>query len=125
MVVIKEGDFMRKTFLLLFTLLLIGSLVRCGNIDYSTKYPINKEMQSWLNHPISDVIDAWGQPTQIVPSSEGTVYSWTEDVASRVFNEKKFWVNKSGIIFKWYISGPGTLAPGAGGYNPYFSKMRR
>ena len=41
----------------------------------------------------------------------GTVYVWTQDVPYdyTVFNEKKFWVNESGIIFKWDIVGPGTL----------------
>jgi hypothetical protein len=105
---------MRKSCWFLLTLFLIGSLLGCGTIDYSKRYPIYKEMESWVNHPISEVIASWGEPTQIVPSDEGSVYAWREILpyapwGYTVFNEKKFWVNESGIIFRWDILGPGTL----------------
>ena len=75
-------------------------------------------MQSWVNHPISELIASWGRPSQIVPSNEGSIYIWTEDRDDELFNEKKFWVNESGIIFKWDLLGqgafiPDTLPPGA------------
>jgi hypothetical protein len=105
---------MRKTCWFLFTLFLIGSLLGCRTIDYSNRYPIYKEMESWVNHPISEVIASWGEPTQIVPSNGGSVYVWRQNAPYPTyrysgFSEKKFWVNESGIIFKWDISGPGTL----------------
>ena len=104
---------MRRTCWLLFVFFLIGSLLGCGNIDYSNRYPIYKEMESWVNHPVSELIASWGPPKRIVPSNEGSVYIWTEETPYEVFNEKRFWVNGSGIIFKWDILGPGTFAPGA------------
>ncbi len=109
---------MRKTCWGLFTFLLVGSLLGCKTVDYSSRYPIYKEMESWVNRPVSELIDSWGPPDRIVPSDEGTIYTWSQDFASEVFNEKRFWVNESGIVFKWDILGPGTLGPGAGGYNP-------
>ena len=99
---------MRKTCWFLFTLFLIGFLLGCGTIDYSDRYPKNKEMQSWVNHPISELIASWGQPSQIVPSNEGSIYIWHQftDPKNDPFNETKFWVNESGIIFKWDRLGP-------------------
>ena len=104
---------MRKTSWFLLTLFLIWPLLGCEYMDCSGRYPICREMQSWVDHPISELIASWGEPAQIVPSNEGSVYIWIEDTRNRVFNEKKFWVNEAGIIFQWDISGPGTFAPGA------------
>ncbi len=99
---------MRKTCWFLFTLFLIGSLLGCGNMNYSDRYPINREMQSWVNHPISELIASWGQPTQMVPSNEGSIYIWSEFTEDEPFSEKKFWVNESGTIFKWDRLGAGS-----------------
>ncbi len=106
---------MRKTCWVLLTLFMIGSLPGCGTLDYSSRYPVYKEMESWVNRPVSELIASWGEPSQILPSREGSVYVWAKDVpyGYSVFNEKKFWVNETGIIFQWDISGPGTFAPGA------------
>ena len=102
---------MRKSCWFLFTLFLIGSLLGCGTLDYSNRFPIEKEMELWVNHPISEVIASWGKPTEIFPSDRVTVYVWREILPNipwgkTVFNEKKFWVNQSGIIFKWDQVGP-------------------
>ena len=104
---------MRKSCWFLFTLFLIWSLLGCRTIDYPKRYPMYKEMESWVNHPISEVIASWGEPTEIVPSDGGSVYVWVHNPPYRSwsytgFSEKKFWVNESGIIFKWDILGPGT-----------------
>jgi len=109
----REVICMRRTCWLLFTLFLIGSLPGWRYIGCSNRYPIESEMESWINHPISELIAAWGEPAKIVPSQGGSDYIWIEDTRNRVFNEKRFWVNEKGIILQWYIAGPGTLAPGA------------
>jgi hypothetical protein len=97
-------------------------LVLCAGC--TTERDINAIMNSWKGSKIDDVIASWGPPSQVIDDSNGgRIMIWTEfsSPTSRgtamtknygsgssfvnyipgKTNNRTFWVDGNGIIYKW------------------------
>jgi hypothetical protein len=97
---------------LLWAIIFVMVLLGCA----STK-EYEKTLDSWVNRSVTDLIQAWGMPTDVSKLQDGkTIYSWSVNrdestfIDGTVYNIRKtcdttFTVNERGIIETWHFKG--------------------
>ena len=79
---------------------------------------VEKTMSSWVDAPVSALVDSWGAPASVVPDGKGgqiyvyrqyvdagTVYGPTYAFHSGWWRVREFYVDKKGYIYKYRWSG--------------------
>ena len=103
--------------------ILIGTLILCGCA--SEKNPLlTGNPKDWRDHPTTDLVTVWGQPTRIINQSDGEIWQYIQESDAVIPKGSHASFNMGGF------SGSGSSALGGGGgfssheqYNAHIVKI--
>jgi hypothetical protein len=90
---------------LTLTVALLGLAAGCAHGQQT-----NDTMADWINHPITEVVSAWGPPVQAIPNGTGSVYQWINTRPTHVVRAGSTYVASTHECREWFdVDASGTI----------------